>query len=213
MIVLIGGEKGGTGKSTAATNLAVWCTLEGMKAILLDADPQGTSRNWNDRRIGAGGLPPIPCQAGAGNIFNHVQDLTKLYEHVIIDAGGRDSKELRSAAVVADTWYTPVQASQPDLETLSKVRELAQQAQAMNQGLSIHAFITRAPTHPNIDELAEARSLIADFPDFPELRLADSVIFERKAYRDAMIEGKSVIESGNSKAKAEIQLLAQEIFQ
>ncbi|MDA8094888.1 MAG: AAA family ATPase [Betaproteobacteria bacterium] len=212
MILLVGGEKGGTGKSTAATNLAVWCALEGMNVILLDADSQGTSRNWNDRRQQAG-LPNIPCQAGTGNIFNHVQDLAKLYEHVIIDAGGRDSKELRSAAVVADIWYTPVQASQPDLETLAKVRELAQQAQAMNQALSIHAFVTRAPTHPNIDELAEAKNLIADFPDFPELQLADSVIFERKVYRDAMIEGRGVIETGNSKAKAEIQLLAQEIFQ
>lgn len=212
MIVLIGGEKGGTGKSTAATNLAVWCTQEGMSVILLDADSQGTSRNWNERRIAAG-LPTVPCQAGSGNIFNHVQDLAKLYEHVIIDAGGRDSKELRSAAVVADTWYTPVQASQPDLETLAKVRELAQQAQAMNQGLSIHAFVTRAPTHPNIDELGEAKALITDFPEFPELQLAVSVIFERKAYRDAMIEGKGVIECGNSKARAEIQLLAREIFQ
>ena len=36
MIVLIGGEKGGTGKSTVATNLAVWLAHEGRDVLLLN---------------------------------------------------------------------------------------------------------------------------------------------------------------------------------
>ena len=38
MIILIGGEKGGTGKTTLATNLAAQRTLTGHDVLLIDAD-------------------------------------------------------------------------------------------------------------------------------------------------------------------------------
>jgi chromosome partitioning protein len=40
MIVLIGGEKGGAGKSTIACNLAVFLACQEKDILLLDADPQ-----------------------------------------------------------------------------------------------------------------------------------------------------------------------------
>ncbi|NYZ70499.1 cobyrinic acid ac-diamide synthase, partial [Endozoicomonas sp. SM1973] len=48
--------------------------------------------------------------------------------------------------------------------------------------------------------------------DYPEIELLSTVVGDRKAYRDAMSDGVGVVEMSNSKAKAEIQLLAQEIF-
>jgi chromosome partitioning protein len=42
-IVLIGGEKGGTGKTTLATNMAVILAVEGKDVLLLDTDRQGTA--------------------------------------------------------------------------------------------------------------------------------------------------------------------------
>ena len=44
------------------------------------------------------------------------------------------------------------------------------------------------------------------------MQLSPFVVRDRKVYRDALLEGKGVIEMTNSAAKAEIQLLAQEIF-
>ena len=44
-----------------------------------------------------------------------------------------------------------------------------------------------------------------------EFDLADTVIHHRNVYAQALSEGLSVVESDNSKAKAEIQLLTQEI--
>jgi chromosome partitioning protein len=43
MIILVGGEKGGTGKSTIATNLATMRTMKGVDTLLFDIDPQKTS--------------------------------------------------------------------------------------------------------------------------------------------------------------------------
>ncbi len=50
MIVMIGGIKGGTGKSTIATNLAAYLTNKGSDVLLLDVDPQATAYKWAVRR-------------------------------------------------------------------------------------------------------------------------------------------------------------------
>ena len=50
MILVLGGEKGGSGKSCIAQNLAVWLQRKGNDVLLLDADPQGTSVDWARER-------------------------------------------------------------------------------------------------------------------------------------------------------------------
>ena len=50
MNILIASAKGGVGKSTLATNLAVYLAHEGEDVMLLDADLQATSKRWADRR-------------------------------------------------------------------------------------------------------------------------------------------------------------------
>ena len=49
MILLIGGEKGGTGKSTISTNIAVTLAHKGHEIVIVDCDPQGTSTKWLTR--------------------------------------------------------------------------------------------------------------------------------------------------------------------
>ena len=43
------------------------------------------------------------------------------YRDIVIDAGGRDSVELRAAMTVADALYIPIQASQFDVWTLDQM--------------------------------------------------------------------------------------------
>ena len=47
-IIAIVNEKGGTGKSTISTNLATALHRRGSKVVLIDADPQGTARDWRE---------------------------------------------------------------------------------------------------------------------------------------------------------------------
>lgn len=207
-VILIGGEKGGTSKSTTATNLAVYLVLEGHDVMLLDADKQPSTSNWVERRNNAG-LPTIHCTQKQGEVYQTAIDLAQRYSYVIIDSGGRDSRELRSAMLAADLMYIPIQASQFDLETLEKMNELVGLARAMNPGLVARALVTMAPNNPLNSEIPDAKELLKQCP---ELELSDCVIHTRKVYRDAASEGRGVIEMGNSKARAEIQLLAQEVF-
>ncbi|RYF38499.1 MAG: chromosome partitioning protein ParA, partial [Cytophagaceae bacterium] len=68
MILLLGGEKGGSGKSCLAQNLAVWLQARGGDVLLLDADPQGTTADWAAERSAQGDLPAIPVVQAHGNI-------------------------------------------------------------------------------------------------------------------------------------------------
>lgn len=207
-IILIGGEKGGSGKSTTATNLAVFLKLEGQDVMLLDADKQATSTKWIGRRNDAG-YPEIHSTQKLGDIYKTAIDLGGRYGFVIIDAGGRDSRELRTGMVAADVLYIPIKASQADLETLPVVDELVSLSRGMNPGLLVRTLLCMAPTNERIKEVDDAQALLVDFPDLP---LSGCIIRERKIYRDALLLGKGVVEMKNSDARAEIQLLGQEIL-
>jgi len=48
--VLVASSKGGAGKTTLASHLAAQFALDGKRTVLVDADPQGSSTRWCQRR-------------------------------------------------------------------------------------------------------------------------------------------------------------------
>jgi len=46
MILLVGSQKGGCGKSTTAVNICVQLAKNGRDVVLVDADRQCTAANW-----------------------------------------------------------------------------------------------------------------------------------------------------------------------
>jgi chromosome partitioning protein len=209
MILLIAAEKGGVGKSTLATNLAVHLVHQGVDIVLLDTDGQATAAQFVERRDEVGITPAVPCVQRTGEVASMLRELARRYQLVVVDAGGRDSREMRSAMAVADLLLVPTKASQADLETFPKVNELIGLARGLNPKLKALAVLSIAPSNPVIREVEDARKLLAEFD---QLELADTIIRDRKVYRDALLAGKGVTELDNSQARAEIQLLAQEFF-
>ena len=212
-IILVGGTKGGGGKSTITVNLAAHLANERRNVIIMDADFQRSSAKWAERReneeINPKPLPKVYCVQNSGNVYNAALDLAKLYEVVLIDAGGFDSRELRTAMLAADRLYVPLQASQFDLETLVGLNDTIVTAMDNNPELKVFGLISRAPSNPQISEVREAKELLEQFPLFG---MVSTEIRDRKVYRDVLPMGRGVVEGKNSQAKAEIQLLAQEIF-
>lgn len=209
-IILLGGEKGGCGKSTMATNMAVVLAQRGLDVMLLDADPQGSASNWVARRNNHGdSLPVVNCVQKTGEVYATLRDLASRYQVVIADAGGRDSKELRSAMVAADVLLMPLQASIADLETMERMSKVIELAKAMNPGLQVQGFVSRGPTNITGREALEARDFLGNCEGVDVL---GTVIRDRKIYRDALLEGLGVTEMNNSKARAEVQLLVDEVW-
>ena len=211
MIILFGSQKGGVGKSTIATNVAVELARRGNDVILMDCDPQKTAANWGQRRIDTGMEPPVHIVEKTGNVRATALDLNERYNYVIMDAGGHDNQALRTALTAADIVYTPTRPSQADLETMSFMSELIQTARDFNPDLAARSIISLAPTNPMINEAKEAQEFMGEYLD--DMPLSKIFIRDRKAYREAMLLGCGVVESDNTKAKAEIQLLVQEILE
>ncbi len=63
MIVALLNQKGGVGKTTLATHIAGELAMRGQSVILLDADPQGSSLDWTQRRSQQG-LPRLFSAVG-----------------------------------------------------------------------------------------------------------------------------------------------------
>lgn len=212
MIILIGGEKGGTGKTTVATNLASIRATQGHDVLLVDTDKQGSASAWSDIRDAHNIVVRIPnIQKFGTNLASDIKDLKSRYEDIIIDAGGRDSVELRAAMTVADLMYVPVQASQFDIWTLSIINDLASQAKAFNTKMVPYVLINRATTNPVVNEVEEAKAALTDF-EF--LKLSPSLLKERISYRKAAKGGLSIIELDQKDTKAinEIMHLYSEVF-
>lgn len=211
-IILIGGEKGGTGKTTLAVNLAALRALQGRDVLLIDTDVQASTSYWAQSRDEAQTRPRIACiQKFGKGLPTEVRDLARRYQDLIIDAGGRDSVELRSSLVVAERVFIPIQPSQFDIWTLGRMDDLVRTAQGFNAELRASVVISRASTNPSVNEAAEARTLLADFE---HLRLANAIIRDRIAYRKAARDGLSVdeLKPGDPKAIEEMRALFREVF-
>lgn len=203
VIIVIGSEKGGVGKSTIATNLSVYLFLKGKEVILVDADRQGTSSVWSQDRKVKG----IESVAKHDNIQDTLQGLNRKYEYVIVDCQGRDSMELRSGLVAADLCITPVKPSQADLDTISKMIYLTDTAKLVNPKLQTLCVITQAPNSST--EVHDAQAALAEHG---KLNLVESIIYDRRIYRDALGAGFGVLEMKDQKAISEMNNVCKEIF-
>ncbi|MBE0436411.1 MAG: AAA family ATPase [Methylomicrobium sp.] len=209
MIILIGSQKGGCGKSTTAVNVCAELAGRGHDVVLVDADRQCTAANWAMDRAENTKLAKVHCVQKYENIRETLLDLDKRYEYVIVDAAGRDSRELRTGMTAAHVLIVPFRPSQPDLDTLPNMQEIITQAKDLNPSLKVFGLITMAPTNPVIHEEADARECLNDYP---EINLLSTMIRDRKVYRDAMSEGLGVVEMDNPKAKAEIKKIVVEVL-
>lgn len=208
MIILLGSQKGGCGKSTLSTNLSAALASSGHDVVLVDADRQGTAARWCADREAAETKPTIHCVQKYENIKSTLTDLAARYEIVIVDTAGHDSQELRTAALAADTLVIPFRPSQPDLDTISHIARVVETTKDFNEKLRALAVITMAPTNPSVKEIDEAKQF---FDDCPNINLMSTIIHDRKTYRDCIAEGLGVIEKDNAKAKDEISQLIEEI--
>jgi chromosome partitioning protein len=211
MILTVGGEKGGPGKSTIATTLAAMRATAGRQVLLVNADPQQTAVHWATMRREQD-VPQVTTVTMRGpKIHTEIVDMAKRFEDVVIDTGGHDSVELRSALVVSDRLLMPLRPSQPDIWTLEKMAEIVGQISTVNERLECLLVMNQVPSVSR-DRLRQAIEMV--MADWPMFRLLNTVLLFRAAYGAAIGEGLTVQEMKprDGKASAEASFLYGEVF-
>lgn len=215
MLVLVANEKGGVGKTTIAVNLAVLSALSGKETLLVDTDAQQSTASWSAVRHENEISPRITCITKTGKVGYDLAMLKEKYEVVVVDAGGRDSIEMRQAMAVADKVIIPIKPSQFDVWSLGRMTSLIKDVtERIDAPVNAFCFINAASSNPSVRETAEVREILEEHKEFfPTL---NAVITERIAFRKAARDGLGVLELSKDlvdvKAVAEIQALYEEVF-
>lgn len=211
MIIVCGGIKGGSGKTTIATNLAVWLAREGRDVLLVDADDQQSATDFTAargaRRAGGAGFTCV--QLSGKTLRADVLRLAPKFGAVVIDTGGRDTSSQRAALTVADVLLVPFQPRSLDLWTVEQVAGLAETAREFNAPLRSCVFLNRADSRgaDNQDALEVLRGVEG-------LEVLPVVLTNRKAYANAATLGLGVGELKPSDAKAlgEVESLVKAVY-
>ncbi|MBF7072030.1 AAA family ATPase [Glaciecola sp. MH2013] len=212
MIVLVGGEKGGSGKSCIAQNLAALLTVEDNASVLIvDCDSQGTSADWIKLRNTNPKAPTIDLVQLNGKIRNQLLGYSSQYDYVVVDCGAQDTMALRSTLSTANVALLPMRPKRRDLKTLPHIDEMVHSCKLVNHHLSAHIVLTQCPSQPNQQSrLNEAKSMA----DLYDIEVSEHVLHERHIYDDSEESGLSVIEcEPKGKAADELRALFKDLVQ
>lgn len=195
MIVSIINEKGGSGKTTLAVNLACKLSQEGDEVLLVDADPQRSTEAFINIRTNAE-LPLIfnsVTKLGDG-LAREIKSLINKYDSIVIDTGGRDSKEMRQALAISDIIIIPTVPSQYDVVVLDKMISLYDEVSVINPQSKALIIIDKASPNPFLEKkINDLREYINE-KNLQNLYLMNAIIHEREAFKNATSAGMGITE-------------------
>ena len=214
MIVTFASEKGGTGKTTIATNIAIVRAGLTSDVLLVDADPQKSSTDFSYMRAKKHYAPALACSflngERAGEDLRNIKDK---FDDIVVDVGGRDTETLRSILLDTNVLVVPFLASQYDAWAIQRMDELVGEVLKMNDTLVPLAFLNKADTNPRIDLTEEVFSFVKKLN---HLKICHTRIGYRVSFRKSVASGQSITEipgKKDIKSIAEINNLYKEIFE
>jgi chromosome partitioning protein len=216
-VVAVLNMKGGTGKSTLATNLARGLQREG-SACIVDADPQGTALRWANAGPEDLELPPVVSASLPLN--ERILDAADGRKFTVVDGAAKAKDRTRQCVEVADVVLIPIRPSGADIwasEWLVSVVKGRQEAtasgatgaEATPSGKPAAAFvISQAIVGTNL--AGEIEEVLERF----ELPVLDGRLSQRVAYAEALSLGKTVLDTApSSKAATEVEQIIFDTLQ
>jgi chromosome partitioning protein len=202
-------EKGGTGKSTIATNLAGMAN-KNKRVALIDCDmPQGTSASWSAMRLQE---TPHCLTARIAKTYQDlavlVEELTKDHDLIVIDAPPRIAETTKIALVLSNLAVIPLGASAVEIWAMTDLIKTIEAAKKIKPNVQSRILWNRFRASTN-----SAKELSKTVSNELKIKQLNTKIGYRVAYSEALARGLTAIEWNDKQAKNEMILLGKELNQ
>lgn len=202
MIVSILNQKGGTGKTTLAVNIAREYTKRQFKTLLVDSDSQGSALRWHEES--GGDFIDLTCLP-VTTLDKDVLKFKDAYQRIIIDGIPRVSPITVCAIKAADVVLIPVQPSPYDVWATEDLVRLVKDRIEITEGkLKAYFIVTRAIKGTLLNREIVEQLFSMGLPVFT------SGTYQRQEYARSAKEGRTVCE-GETEATAEIISIVNEL--
>lgn len=205
-VIALVGNKGGAGKTTLCVNLAAALKSRG-SVIVLDADPQLSSVQW---RAIAEAEDALEVTAAVDDLPDSVRRRRADIDHVVIDCPPSvHARQTGEALALADIALIPVQPSPLDIWATVHIERAIEAVSESNPGLRAFLVINQLEPRTRLSRLV--RTGLAELG----LPAATTAVRRRVAYRNSVLEGRTVHDLGRqgADASAEIHQLIDEVFE
>lgn len=210
MVIAVTNLKGGVGKTTIATNLAVSLTHQGYDVCIVDTDlGQQSAMEWSGNRSEK--LKHIPVfGVTIKQLTKEVVELRKKFDMIIIDGTPQLSELADRTILASDYLLIPLTASIYDFRGFENFLERFEQIKALKEanGNTVEGFVVLNRIVPNTKVSKEIKEAVGEY----DIRILETKLVNRVAYVDTATDGKGVIEYNNPKAADEMVSLTKELL-
>ena len=203
-VITIAQQKGGSGKTTIAANLAaVFAIKNNLSTIILDTDPQGSLGKWfitRQEKLKSKNTIQFKTASLWGAQYE-AKSLKEKSDLVIIDTPPKIDADGRPAIEVADLILIPISPSQVDFWATESIIELAKREKK-----EILILINRANAKSKL--IKEAVKFVNDM----KVKKAKTILGNRQIFVSSMGLGLTEVEKQRTgKGSLEMLSLAKEI--
>ncbi len=199
-------QKGGTGKTTLAVNIADYLHLDGKRVLLIDSDPQGSSLDWASVRDYDGGFTVIGLPKPT--LHKDIKNLNRDYDYILIDGPPRSYDVARSTLMASDVVIIPVQPSPYDVWATEEIITLIDECRSFNENMRCAFVINRKITNTTISNDVQEAFASKDIP------VLKNTVCQRVVFAEVAGQGSSVARANMSNVAArEIKKLTVEIME
>lgn len=202
-VVALLNEKGGSGKTTVSLNLATALHRQGKKVILVDADPQGTLRDWRAASPEGANLPSVvaldrPQMLGTLDTLNA--------DFVVIDTPGKADTISAMAIRKADVALIVIQASAADIWAAAATVRMINTRLELGGRLDVAFLVNRVVKNTRL-----TREILGGEWNEYKLDQLTATVGNRTVFAQSLADGLSVYDHANAEAKAEIDAILAEL--